>query len=66
MYNTGLSEQEKESLIKWLVTKGEIKEIDGKKIFCFYDNKLDLEEPFSPSHLLYDAVRNVSNQVVGK
>lgn len=64
MYSTGLNEQEKESLIKYICTKGEVKLKDGKKVFEFYNKEINLEEHFSPAYLLEKALTNIQKEVI--
>lgn len=64
MYNTGLNEKEKEQLIIWLLTKGEMKIKDDKIVFHFYDNDLDLSNPFDSSAYLKKAFTNIINQSI--
>ena len=66
MFNTGLTEQEKESLIKYICTLGElvIKD-DGHKVFEFYNTEIDVESQFTAGHLLAKALHNIFKQMNG-
>lgn len=66
MYTTGLTEQEKESLIKYLCTQGRlvIKD-DGHKVFEFFNTEIDVESQFTAGHLLAKAMNNIFNQQCG-
>lgn len=64
MFNTGLTEQEKESLIKYLCISGElIMNDDGHKMFVFY-GPIDVEDKFTAGHLLKKAFDNIFNQII--
>ena len=65
MFNTGLTEQEKESLVKYLCTCGELKLLDdGRYVFEFFNKQLDVGD-FSAGKYLKKAMMNISNQVCG-
>ena len=64
MYSTKLELDEKESLIKFLCTKGQIVIKDGRKVFEFFGD-IDLEDKWSAAGLLEKAVNNISKQVLG-
>lgn len=64
MYTTGLTEQEKESLIKYICTQGRLVIKDGHHVFeLFHD--LDMEDKFSAAPLLEKAFINIENQIRG-
>lgn len=66
MFSTGLTEQEKESLIKWLCIQGTlVQKEDGNYIFRIGNTELDASD-FSPGKYLKDAVLNISKQVHGR
>lgn len=65
MYNTSLTEQEKESLIKYICILGSIELKNGHKIFKFYNDEIDLEDKFSAAFLLEKAFNNIKNQQLG-
>ncbi len=69
MYSTKLTEKEKESLIKWLCTQGELKtEDDGKTfVFEFYNKSFTFraDDEFSPARLLGVACVHLQNQRLG-
>ena len=62
MFKTGLTENEKESLIKWICTQGQIITKNNKKVFEFFDKELDIENQFTPACLLEKALRNILEQ----
>ena len=64
MYSTKLELDEKESLIKFLCTKGQIVIKDGRKVFEFFGD-IDLEDKWSAARLLEKAFNNLSKQVLG-
>lgn len=64
MYTTGLTEQEKESLIKYICTQGKIVTKSGRRVFELF-NDLDLEDKFSAAPLLEKAFINIEKQVRG-
>ena len=63
MYNTGLTEQEKESLIKYLCTQGQLILKDGKKVFEFFGD-IDVENQFTAGYLLEKALNNIIEQQI--
>jgi len=65
MYTTGLTEQEKESLIKYICTQGRLVIKDGHKVFEFFNTELDVESQFTAGHLLAKAMHNIFNQLNG-
>ena len=64
LYNTGLTEQEKESLIIYLCIKGRLVLKDGRHVFEFFGD-LDMEDKFSAAPFLEKAFINIQNQVLG-
>jgi len=61
---TKLELDEKEELIKYLCTQGQITIKNGKKVFEFYHD-INLEDKFSPAFLLEKAFNNIQNQILG-
>lgn len=64
MYSTKLEESEKESLIKFLCTQGQIKIKNGRKVFEFFGD-IDLENKWSAAPLLEKAFTNIQKQQLG-
>ena len=63
MLNTGLTEQEKESLIKYICTCGQLKVLDdGRYVFEFFDKQIDVDSDFSAGKYLKKAFINILNQ----
>ena len=59
LFNTGLTEQEKESLVKYLCTCGELKLLDdGRKVFRFFGD-IDVDNQFTAGPLLEKAFNNL-------
>ena len=66
MYSTGLTEQEKEILIKWICTQGALINQGDNYTFKLFNDTLDVNDsPFNPGKLLKKAALNISNQVCG-
>lgn len=64
MYSTKLELDEKEALIKFLCTQGQIKIKNNKKVFEFFRD-IDLEDEWSAAPLLEKAFNNLSKQRLG-
>lgn len=64
MFSTKLEPHEKESLIKFLCTQGQITIKNGKKVFEFFGD-IDLEDEWSAAPLLEKAFMNLHNQMLG-
>lgn len=65
MFNTGLTEQEKESLVKYLCTQGELKLLDdGRYVFEFFNKQFDCGD-WTAGKYLKKAMMNISNQSRG-
>lgn len=64
MFSTKLESHEKESLIKFLCTQGQITIKDGRKVFEFFGD-IDLEDKWSAAPLLEKAFMNIQNQLLG-
>ena len=64
MYSTKLELDEKEALIKFLCTQGQIKIKNNKKVFEFFRD-IDLEDGWSAAPLLEKAFNNLSKQRLG-
>ena len=66
MYTTGLTEQEKEKLIRWLCTQGALINQGDNYTFKLFNDTLDVNaSPYNPGSLLKKAALNISNQVCG-
>lgn len=66
MYTTGLTEQEKESLIKYICTQGRLTtKDDGHKVFEFFNTEIDIESQFTAGHLLAKVMNNIFKQMNG-
>jgi len=64
MLETGLTEKEKESLIKYLCTQGKLVLKDNHKVFEFFGD-IDVEGQFTAGYLLEKAFNNIEKQLRG-
>lgn len=65
MYNTGLTEQEKESLIKYLCLRGTVMLDEDAHLVFRFDGDINLEDEHTPAPLLEKAFKNLFNQSRG-
>ena len=63
MFDTGLTEQEKESLIKYLCTRGHLTIKDGQAVFEL-DGPIYVDDKFTPGPLLKKAFNNITSQSI--
>jgi hypothetical protein len=66
LFGTGLNEQEKESLIKFIVTQGVLAlDEEGNKVFVL-NQPLQIDNKFTPAFLIEKVFNNIQKEVAIK